>query len=241
VEPSAIDPRRSAHWLGRLRALAARRTLGPVHGAAPLDGFALLADYGIPVPPVRLVTSLGEALTAATSIGWPVVLKTAAPDVVHKSDVGGVRLGLRTPADVTTAYLDLAARLGPRMLISGSVPGGVEVALGLVRDPQLGPLVVVGAGGVLIEILRDRAVALPPLDRQRAHALLDRLAIRSLLDGVRGRPPADRDALATAIVQLGQLAIELGDHLDALDVNPVLAGPNGAVAVDVHVEVRRDQ
>ncbi|SHM87619.1 acetate--CoA ligase family protein [Cryptosporangium aurantiacum] len=207
----------------------------------PADAFALLRDYGISTPDVRAADDLGTVLRAAAEVGWPVVLKTAAPDVVHKTDVGGVRLGLHTAEAVTSAYLDLAARLGPQVLVSGAAPDGVEIALGLVRDPQLGPLVVVGAGGVLVELLHDRAVALPPLDRGRAHALLDRLTIRPLLDGVRGRPAADRDALATAIVRLGQLALELGDHLTALDVNPILAGPHGAVAVDVHLERRQEQ
>ncbi|MFI5959956.1 acetate--CoA ligase family protein [Cryptosporangium sp. NPDC051539] len=228
LEPTPIDETRRAHWLARAR--AARPT-----ALSAGDGFALLADYGIAVPAVRAAGSLEETLLAAGRLGAPIVLKTTG--VAHKTDVDGVRLGLRTPADVTAAYLDLAARLGPGVLVSETARPGVEIALGLVRDPLAGPLVVVGAGGVLVEVLRDRAVALPPLDAARARALLERLTIRKLLDGARGRPPADLDALVAAIVSLGVLAVELGDEIAALDVNPVIAGPDGAVAVDVHIEL----
>ena len=103
---------------------------------------------------------------------------------------------------------------------------------------MLGPLVVLGAGGVLVEVLRDRVVALPPIDLARAERLVDRLACRPLLDGVRGAPAADLPAVWSAVVALGQLAVELGDRLAALDVNPVIAGPDGAVAVDVLVVPR---
>ena len=163
------------------------------------------------------------------------VLKTDEPGIAHKSDVGGVVLDLDGAGEVITAYEELAARLGPRVLVSSTAPAGVEIALGLVRDPHLGPLVVVGAGGVLVELLGDRAVGLPPIDEPRARRMLDRLRVRPLLDGVRGAPPADLPALAAAVVALSALAEELGDALDALDVNPLLCGPAGAIAVDALV------
>jgi hypothetical protein len=108
----------------------------------------------------------------------------------------------------------------------------VELALGVVRDPQFGPVVLVAAGGVLIEVLRDRRPALPPLDKDRAAALIDRLSVRPLLDGARGAPPADVGAVARAVVRLSRLALDLGDDLDALDINPLIAGPGGCVAAD---------
>jgi acyl-CoA synthetase (NDP forming) len=114
-------------------------------------------------------------------------------------------------------------------------PPGVEVALGIVRDPTFGPLVLVAAGGVLVELLHDRKLALPPIDEVAARRLIDGLAIRPLLDGVRGAPPSDVDALARAVSRLSVLAVELGDRIVELDVNPVIVSPSGCVAVDALV------
>ena len=109
---------------------------------------------------------------------------------------------------------------------------GTELSLGLARDPSLGPLVVVAAGGVLVELLADRVVALPPVGPQQARDLVNRLRAARLLAGVRGRPPADLAAVAAAVGAVSQIAVELGDALDALDINPLICGPDGAVAVD---------
>ncbi len=117
-------------------------------------------------------------------------------------------------------------------------PPGVEIALGVVRDPQFGPLVLVAAGGILVELLRDRRLALPPLDRARAMRLIDRLRVRPLLDGIRGAPPADVEALARAVVGLSWLAHDLGDLIEALDANPVVCFPEGCAAVDALVVQR---
>jgi acyl-CoA synthetase (NDP forming) len=204
----------------------------------PLDeaeALELLADWGIPVVAAEVVASLEAAQGAAERIGWPVALKTAAPGVAHKSEVGGVRLGLDGPERLAAAYDDLAARLGPRVLVASMAGPGVELALGVVADPQFGPLVMVAAGGVLVEVLRDRRFALPPVDHRQALGLLDRLAVRPLLDGVRGAAPADLDAVADAVVRLSILAVDLGPALAALDVNPLIAGPDGCVAVDALV------
>jgi acyl-CoA synthetase (NDP forming) len=149
--------------------------------------------------------------------------------------VGGVRLGLDGPDRLAAAYTELAGRLGPRVLVAAMAGPGVELALGVVADPQFGPLVMVAAGGVLVEVLRDRRFALPPLDHGRALGMLDRLAVRPLLAGVRGGRPVDLDAVADAIVRLSVLAADLGDRLAALDVNPLVAGPEGCVAVDALV------
>jgi acetate---CoA ligase (ADP-forming) len=164
-----------------------------------------------------------------------VALKTAAAGIAHKSDVGGVVLGLDGPERLAAAYADLAGRLGPRAVVAAMAGPGVELALGVVADPQFGPLVMVAAGGWLVEVVRDRRFALPPVDRRRALAMLDRLAVRPLLAGVRGRPPADLDAVADAVARLSVLAVDLGDQLAALDVNPLVAGPAGCVAVDALV------
>jgi acyl-CoA synthetase (NDP forming) len=200
-----------------------------------LEALALLADWGIPVVAAEAADDLEGALAAAGRVGWPVALKTAAPGIVHKSDVGGVRLGLDGPERLAAAYAELAGRLGPWVVVAAMAEPGVELALGVVADPQFGPLVMVAAGGVLVEMLRDRRFALPPVDHGRALAMLDRLAVRPLLDGVRGARPVDRDAAAAAIVNLSALAVDLGDRLTALDLNPVIAGPAGCLAVDALV------
>jgi acyl-CoA synthetase (NDP forming) len=197
-----------------------------------LEGLALLADYAIPVVESIRAGTLEDAIEAAERIGFPVALKTAMLGVNHKSDVGGVRLGVDDSPSLEDAYGDLERSLGPQVTVSRMAPPGVEVALGIVRDEQFGPLVLVAAGGVLIEVLKDRRLALPPLDEVRARTLLDRLEIRPMLDGVRGQPPADLDALGRAIVALSWLAHDLGDRLEALDANPVICGPEGCVAVD---------
>jgi hypothetical protein len=155
--------------------------------------------------------------------------------VQHKSDVGGVRLGLEDRTALADAYGELSASLGSAVTVAAMAPPGVEIHLGLVRDEQFGPLVVVAAGGVLIEVLNDRRRALPPLDAARARRLIDRLKVRPLLDGVRGQAPADVDKLADAVVALSWLAHDLGERIEALDANPVVAFVDGCVAVDALV------
>jgi hypothetical protein len=177
-------------------------------------------------------------LGLAREIGGAVALKIDDPAVLHKSDVGGVRLGLTGDDEVAAAYLDLASRLGPRVTVSAMAGDGVELALGIVRDPLLGPLVLVAAGGVLVELAGDRAVTLPPVSRPVATRAVQRLKVNRLLGGFRGSAAADADAVIDAVLALSTMAVELGDALDALDVNPVLVGPAGLVAVDALVVTR---
>ena len=200
-----------------------------------LEGLGLLAEYGVPVAEARAASSADEAVAAAAEIGFPVVLKTAAPGVQHKSDVGGVKVGLADAEAVRAAYEVVAGRLGPQVAVGAMAPAGIEVALGIVRDPTFGPLVLVAAGGILVELLHDRALAFPPLDEAGARRLVDRLKIRPLLDGVRGAEPGDVDALIRAISRLSVLAADLGDLLNALDVNPVIVSSKGCIAVDALV------
>ncbi len=227
-EPVADEVR--SRWRGRL-----------ADGAAidELEGLQLLRDYGIEVAEPRRAASTADAVAAAEAIGFPVVLKTAAPGVQHKSDVGGVKLGLADAEAVKTAYDDVAGRLGPEAVVAATAPAGVEVALGVVRDPIFGPLVLVAAGGVLVELLHDRRLALSPVGEATARRLIDRLKIRPLLEGVRGATPSDVDALTRAVSRLSVLAADLGDLLDALDVNPVIVSPEGCVAVDALAISRR--
>ncbi|MGO9163226.1 MAG: acetate--CoA ligase family protein [Streptosporangiaceae bacterium] len=197
---------------------------------APLLG--LLRDYGIAATRACQAADPGAVLAAADEIGYPVVLKTDEPGIAHKSDVGGVAIGLGDAAALAAAYADMCGRLGPRVLVCQTAPHGTELALGIARDPALGPLLVIGAGGVLVELLADRVVALPPVDAAAAGRLLGELRASALLAGARGAPPADLPAVAAAVAALSGLAADLGDHLEALDINPLICGPSGAVAAD---------
>jgi hypothetical protein len=182
---------------------------------------------------------LAEAIQSAERLGWPIVVKTAE-DIAHKSDQGGVVVGVEDASALEVVYSDLSSRLGPRVLVQEEVPAGIELALGTVLDPQFGPLVMVAAGGVLVEILEDRAFAFPPLDKAGADRLLSGLAINRLLGGVRGAEAADCDSILETIVRLSILALDLGDRLAALDINPVIASSKGCTAVDALV-VPREQ
>lgn len=205
-----------------------------------LDGLTLLEDYGLEVAAARPASTVQAAVEAAISIGFPAVLKTAAPGITHKSDVDGVRVELTDEDAVRNAYEDVTGRLGKDVTVAAMVPSGVEMALGVITDPTFGPLVLVGAGGVLVEVLHDRALGLPPIDATAARRLIDRLAMRPILDGVRGAEPADVDALANAITRLSVLATDLGDLIAAIDVNPVLVGRRTCVAVDALIDLPRD-
>jgi acetate---CoA ligase (ADP-forming) len=204
-----------------------------------VEAFGLLRDYGVLAVAAIRAESADAASRAAETLGYPVALKTAMPEITHKSDVDGVRLGILDRDALIDGYAEMSARLGPRVTIAAMAPDGVEIHLGIVRDAQFGPLVLVGAGGILVEVLNDRRLALPPLDEARARRLVDGLAVRRLLEGVRGRPPADFDALVGAIMGMSWLAHDLGDRLDAVDVNPVICGADGCVAVDALVVPRR--
>ena len=201
------------------------------------SAFELMAAYGIPVVQSRAAHSIGEALAAADEVGYPVTLKTLG--ALHKSDVGGVALDLADEAALSLAYTAMAQPLGPAVTVQRMVADGVEVSVGFVRDDAFGPLVVVAAGGTLVELLADRVVACPPVSRQGALRLLERLRIRPLLAGWRGQSAVDVNALADVVVRFSEMAAELGDVFDAVEANPVIASPDGAVAVDALVIARR--
>jgi acyl-CoA synthetase (NDP forming) len=222
IAPARIHRSRQRRWLAQLA--------GQPPGAALL--FELLRDYGIAAARARPAGRADEAAAAAAELGYPVVLKTDEPRHMHKSEVGGVLAGIRNQDALYAAYQDLSQRLGPRAVVCETIAPGTELALGITHDPDLGPLIVVGAGGVLVELLADRAVALPPVSRDRARHMTGRLRVAALLAGVRGQPPANLDAVADAIVGLSAIACELGRELEALDINPLICGPAGAIAVD---------
>jgi hypothetical protein len=199
----------------------------------------MLGDYGIPTVETRSADTLEEVLTAATAIGYPVALKTDTPGISHKSDVNGVLLAIPTPVALTAAYADIEARLGPRVTVSAMAAPGQEVIIGMARDPALGPLLVLGPGGLLAEFYPDRTVALPPLTAASATRLIKASRFAVILDGVRGQPPADIAALAAALAGFSDLIADQGEHLDAFDVNPLICGPAGVLAVDALAVTRQ--
>ncbi len=180
-----------------------------------------------------------EAASLAEKLGFPVAIKVASPDISHKSDVGGVRLGLASGSEVAEATEDMLARVRaarPAAHLRGvqvqrMVPQGKELLLGVVRDPQFGPLVMVGFGGVYVEVLKDTALRLAPVGPDEALAMLDELRMSPVLRGVRGEPPVDRQALAEVISRFARLAVDFPD-LGEIELNPLVAGPDGVVAVD---------
>lgn len=209
----------------------------------------LLADAGIEVPDFREVDTADEALDAADAIGYPVVAKVASAEVQHKSEWGdgvGVALGLDAPAAVREAADRILAEaddagIDVSVLIEAAadVDAGTEVIVGGVRKRSFGPTVLVGLGGVFTEVLEDVSHRLAPVDRAEARSAIDELAGARLLAGYRGRPPTDLDALADVVVAVGDL---LDDHdaIDEIDVNPVLATEDGAVALDALVLLREE-
>lgn len=209
-----------------------RTRLSSGEGLDESESGALLADFGVPVVPNEVVENVDDLLAAAEKFGYPVILKTAMPGIQHKSDVGGVKPGLVDKDAVREAFDDLSASLGDRVLVSPMISGDVELALGVVVDEQFGPLVMVGAGGVYIEILKDRRFLLPPIDEFAAERTLSELKIAPLIDGVRGRQAVDRKSLCHAIVRLGVMASELGDVLAEVDVNPLMVSADSCYAVD---------
>jgi len=202
------------------------------------NALALLRDYGIATVDAVEVDNADDAIGAAEKIGWPVVAKTAEAGIPHKTDAGGVIVGIQTAEELRCSYAALHDRLGRRVLIERYVPGRVELSLGIVYDMQFGPLVMVGAGGVLIEVLADRRFALPPLNETRARGLIESLAVARLLRGWRSRPPADTDAIVDALVALSRLAIDFEGLVEEVDVNPLIVGPDGCVAVDALIVPR---
>jgi acyl-CoA synthetase (NDP forming) len=200
------------------------------------DGYDLLRDFGVPAPEYRLAEDEAATLAGAEALTYPVVLKTAMPGIAHKSDVGGVVLNIGDAAALADAYRDLASRLGPRVLVTPMLKiEGVEMVMGVVSDPGFGPIVMLGAGGVLVEIMKDVCAILPPFGPDVARREIEKLKIRPLLDGARGRPAVDIDALADTLSRFSALVCALRGSVKEIDVNPLIVGPDGCIAVDALV------
>jgi acetyltransferase len=263
--PCYAFPERAAAALGGLARVAGRRRTGRADAAAPpARAVAALAGWraagrlhlgmvelapalgasGIVVAAPVMATTAEEAGAAAARIGFPVALKIVSPDIMHKTEVGGVRLGLTSAeavAEAAGAMRERAARERPQAVLEGfavqaMVPPGKELLVGCVRDVQFGPLVMVGFGGVYVEVFRDTAVRLAPVDRDEALAMLGELRLAPLLHGVRGEPPVDLPALAATIARLSALAAA-APGLEEIELNPLLATAAGVVAIDARARL----
>jgi acetyl-CoA synthetase (ADP-forming) len=236
------------------QALEATRPAGLTSAAAAsLLGGALaegtvrqaVAQCGIRLAPERIVATPPEAGAAAAALGFPVALKAVASAIVHKTDAGAVRLNLRDRDEVVAAAADMAATLGARLegfVVQPMVRGQAEVIVGARRDPHFGPIVLVGLGGIAVEILKDVALAPAPVTPERARAMLDSLRAAPLFHGARGRPALDVAAVVDAVVRVSWLVTDLGRRLVDLEINPLIVGEHGrgAVAVDARATLAPD-
>lgn len=196
----------------------------------------LIAAWGIPITREATASTPEQAVSAAQTIGYPVALKVDSPDLLHKTEAGAIRLGLTDPAQVQAAYAEImsnAAQAAPAgaaingVLVQEMVSGGVEVIIGISYDPQLGPTLLFGIGGVMVEIYNDIALRLCPITHPEAVEMINQVQGSRLLHGFRGAPPADLDALANALVSVSHLAIHLEGTLSELDINPLMVLPAG--------------
>ncbi len=241
--PRAFDVDRE-----RARAVL-RRALDRDTTRLGVEAMGLLDAYGIPIPDGEVVDSPGAAEATAEAIGGDVVMKIVSPDILHKSDIGGVKVGV-APGDVADAYEDLVSRaynyqpdatvLGVQVQETLDLDVATETIVGANRDPQFGPLVLFGLGGVFVEILEDTALRVAPVDERGASEMVEEIRAAPLLRGARGREPADVDAVVETIERLGRLVTDFPSILE-LDVNPLLAGPDGATAVDLRLTVDPDR
>jgi acyl-CoA synthetase (NDP forming) len=243
--PAASPSQRSAIE----SALQCRRPTGEGRSLlSEADAKELLRAYGIRKPRELVASGLDEALCGGQEIGFPLVLKLVAADIQHKSDIGGVVVGIRDENELRAAYGRIAenlarARPGARLeqvLLAQHISGGTELVLGVQRDPEIGPVLMFGTGGVLLELSPDVSFGAVPLALWQAKAMLERTRAGRLLQGYRGAPPGDTDSVLSAMVALGRLAHDLGERVESIDINPFVALPagQGALALDALVVFR---
>jgi len=209
-----------------------------------LEAWEVLKAYGFTVPESRLAKTPEEAVEIAEEVGYPVVMKVASPDILHKTDVGGVKLNLRSAEDVRDAFDLIMYRAGRYMpdariwgcQVQQMVPGGREILLGMSRDPQFGPLIAFGLGGIYVEALKDVSFRVAPFGRQEADEMIREIRSYRLLEGVRGEPPADHEAMVDALLRISQLVTDFPEILE-LDINPLMVFEEGrgAMAIDMRL------
>ncbi len=210
----------------------------------------ILQAYGLRIPRSEVAETPEQAIEIASELGYPVVLKIASPDILHKTDVGGVKVGLSNAEDVRDAFelmMYRAQRYVPEArlwgcLVQEMVPsGGSEVLVGMNRDPQFGPLVTFGLGGIYVEALKDVTFRVAPFSREEAHEMLEEIRARALLDGVRGKPPADKEAIIDTLLRIGQLVLDFPEIVE-LDINPLIVYQQnqGAIAIDMRLILKEE-
>jgi acetate---CoA ligase (ADP-forming) len=222
---------------------AGRVLSGPINEA---DAKRLLGEAGVPFAPERVARTRDEAVAAANEIGYPVVLKILSPDIAHKSEAGGVVLGLRTADEVASGYEAMIARVRARepqarlegALVARMIEDGVETVIGIKRDAVFGPVVMFGLGGVYVEVLKDVTLRLAPIDRAAARQMIREIKGFPLLAGARGKRPADLDALADTLVAMSRFGAANAKVASA-EINPFIALPKGGVAVDALILTER--
>jgi acetyltransferase len=210
----------------------------------------ILKAYGLRIPKSEIAESPEQAVEIAREVGYPVVLKIASPDILHKTDVGGVRVGLESRQEIIDAYelmVYRAQRYLPEARIWGCmvqemVEEGLEVLVGMNRDPQFGPLVTFGLGGIYVETLKDVTFRLAPFSKQEAREMLGEIRASALLDGVRGEPEVDKEAIADTLLRMGQLVQDFPEIVE-LDINPLVVFPRGqgATAIDMRLILSKDK
>ncbi|NVM57695.1 MAG: acetate--CoA ligase family protein [Desulfobacterales bacterium] len=217
------------------------------HDLIESEARRILKAYGFKLPESRTARTTKEAVKAASEIGYPVVMKIASPDVLHKSDMGGVRVGLENETMVEDAFFEITSNIQlrqPRARILGvmvqeMIPQGREVILGITRDIQFGPMIMFGLGGIYVEVLKDVAFRIAPLSVEEADAMIRDIRSFPLLRGVRGEPPADIEGIRDALLRLSQMAIDFPEIIEA-DINPLLVCPEGqgVVALDARITIQ---
>ncbi len=202
----------------------------------------ILKRYGISVPPYALVNSADEAAKAAKKIGFPLVMKVVSPQILHKTDVGGVKVGLDNVQDVKKTFIDMYGRLSKKkgvhvkgILLEKMVPKGVELIVGLQYDSQFGPVIMVGLGGVLTEVFRDVAFRMLPISLSDAKSMLNELKGSKILKGFRGSKPIDLNMLAKALVKIGKVGVDNAKFFDSIDFNPIVVYPKSYFVVDAKI------
>ena len=204
----------------------------------------ILRIYGISTTTGRLATNEEEACTFAENIGFPVVLKISSPDVVHKTEVGGVEVGLNDGNEVEDAFREIIQNVKRNVadanirgvLVENMVPKGVEVIVGMIRDPQFGPAIMFGLGGVFVEILKDVSFRLPPVTRRDALEMIKEVKGYPVLRGYRGGKPVDLTAISEILTRVSEMSLELPE-LREIDINPILAYKKEAIAVDARMVI----
>ena len=199
---------------------------------AEADALELVRDHGLPVVPFAVADSLEAACSAAFDLGYPVVLKSARPGLKHKSDQGGVRTDLRDRESLVQAYAEMAALLGPRVLVASMAGPGVELGFGMINDGQFGPVMMLGAGGIHIELFSERQYVPAPCSGQEALHALRKLNVSKLLEGGRGRAPCRIDLVAETASRFSWLAHDLRGCWSEMDLNPVIVTPDACTIVD---------